>query len=88
MTAALTLILLVAVLIAPFAVVATLATVSHRNGHLRLHFEQFRFVAPLIGPLLEDDADLRRIGHDVDAIRTRFEEAPSWPSPGVLGERR
>jgi hypothetical protein len=88
MTAALTVFLLIAVLIAPFAVVGTLAVTAHRHGHLRLRPDQFRFAAPFIGPLFEDDADLRRIGHDVDAIRTRFEQSPSWPSPGVLGERR
>ncbi|BBZ31463.1 hypothetical protein [Mycolicibacterium confluentis] len=88
MSTALTLILLLAVLLAPFGLVATLAAVSHRNGHLRMHFDQFRFAAPLVGPLFEDNADARRVGHDLDAIRTRFEQSPSWPSPGVLGERR
>ncbi len=35
------------------------------------------------------DSDAARIQHDLDAIRTRFEESPpAWPSSGVLGERR
>jgi hypothetical protein len=34
------------------------------------------------------DADERRINHDLDAIRTRFEQHAVWPSSGVLGERR
>jgi hypothetical protein len=52
----------------------------------------FRVRAPMAGRLLADDADNdadeRRINHDLDAIRTRFEEHPVWPSPGVRGERR
>jgi hypothetical protein len=52
----------------------------------------FRMSAPLVGHLFEEgtgrDADKRRISHDLDAIRTRFEEHPVWPSSGVLGERR
>lgn len=43
----------------------------------------------MIGRLFEDDraldADLRRLGHDLDAVRTRFEEQPSWPQSGALG---
>lgn len=23
-----------------------------------------------------------------DSVRTRFEQRPSWPSPGAMGERR
>ncbi|TGD86116.1 hypothetical protein BayCH28_18980 [Mycolicibacterium sp. CH28] len=52
----------------------------------------FRVRAPMAGRPFADeadsDADERRINHDLDAIRTRFEEHPAWPSPGVLGERR
>ena len=40
------------------------------------------------GRLFEDDRDAFRVGHDVDAIRTRFEQQPCWPSSGVAGERR
>ncbi|OYN79637.1 hypothetical protein [Mycolicibacterium sphagni] len=54
---------------------------------LRLHADQFRVSAPMVGPLF-DDADQRRISHDLDAVRTRFEQHPAWPSSGALGERR
>jgi len=80
--------LLSVVLLAPFALVATLASRAHRGGHLRWHTDQFRFAAPMAGRLFEDDADLRRAEHDIDAIRTRFERQPSWPDSGVRGERR
>jgi hypothetical protein len=55
---------------------------------LRLHADQFRLSAPMVGPLFADDADARRISHDLDAMRTRFEQHPAWPSSGALGERR
>jgi hypothetical protein len=55
---------------------------------LHLHPDQFRVWAPMVGPLFADDADVRRINHDLDAVRTRFEQHPTWPSSGVLGERR
>lgn len=90
MTAILTLLLATVVLLAPFAATAAITSVSHRDGTLRLHSRQFRVGAPLVGRLYHDgyDADARRIEHDLDAVRTRFEQHPSWPSPGVLGERR
>jgi len=68
MTAMITVLLLTAVLLAPFGAVA----------------------APLVGRLYDDgyDADARRAEHDLDAVRTRFEDHPAWPSPGVIGERR
>jgi len=84
----LTFLLLVAVLLAPFALVATFASHAHRGGYLRWHLDQFRFAAPMVGRLFEDDADLRRAEHELDAIRTRFERQPSWPDSGVRGERR
>ena len=57
---------------------------------LALHGAQFMVGAPLVGQLHRDvdDADARRVEHDLDAVRTRFENHPVWPSPGVLGERR
>ncbi|GAY19191.1 hypothetical protein [Mycobacterium sp. shizuoka-1] len=55
---------------------------------LRLHSDQFRVSAPMVGPLFADDADARRIHHDLDAVRSRFEQYPTWPSSGALGERR
>ena len=87
MTALITFLLLTVVLLAPFGVVAA---VSHRDGTLRLHGAQFMLAAPLVGRLYQDvdDADARRVEHDLEAVRTRFENHPVWPSPGVLGERR
>lgn len=84
---ALTLLLLVAVLLAPFAVVATIATLAQRSGYLRWHLDQFRFATPMVGRLFEEDADVRRTRHEVDAIRTRFEEHPAWPHSGAFDER-
>ena len=59
---------------------------------LRFHAGQFRVSAPMVGPLFDDgigrDADERRMTHDLDAVRTRFEQHPVWPSSGALGERR
>ncbi|KMO79761.1 hypothetical protein BST22_14235 [Mycolicibacterium chubuense] len=72
----------------PFALAAALTWAAHRSGVLRLHREQFRFAAPLAGRLFEDDRDLSRVAHDVDAIRTRFERQPSWPRSSATGERR
>ncbi|MCI4674480.1 hypothetical protein [Candidatus Mycolicibacterium alkanivorans] len=90
MTALIAILLLTVVLLAPVGVVAAIASVAHRDGTLRLHIGQFRVGAPLVGRLYDDgyDADARRVEHDLDAVRTRFEEHPVWPSPGVLGERR
>jgi hypothetical protein len=72
----------------PFALAAALTWAAHRSGVLRLHRDQFRFAAPLAGRLFEDDRDLSRVTHDVDAIRTRFERQPSWPRSSATGERR
>ncbi len=57
------------------------------------HRDQFSLAAPMVGAVfsnaaVNDDADLRRIGHDAEAIRTRFEQSPLWPDPGVRDERR
>jgi hypothetical protein len=84
MTTALTLI----ILIAPFAVAAALGLAAHRSETLRFHLDQFKVSAPMWGRLFDDDRDAYRIEHDVDAIRTRFEKQPSWPSSGATGERR
>ncbi len=81
-------ILPVLIIIAVLGPLAALTTVAHRSGKLRWRADQFRMSAPMVGPLFPDDADLRRVEHDVDAIRTRFEQHPSWPSSGALGERR
>lgn len=76
------------VLISPVAVATTLAWAASRSGHLRLHRDQFRTAAPMAGRVFEDDRDLLRLEHDLDAIRTRFERHPVWPSSGAVGERR
>ena len=89
MTALITFLLLSVVLVAPFGVVAAIAAVSHRDGTLRLNLRQFTPRAPMVGYLYDErDADARRVGHDCDAIRARFEQHPVWPSSGALGERR
>ncbi|GAC1406948.1 MAG: hypothetical protein NVS4B6_20240 [Mycobacterium sp.] len=63
------------ILISPFAVATALRWAAHRSDAFRiLHFE--------------DDRDGSRIAHDVDAIRTRFEQQPFWPASGARGERR
>jgi len=51
-------------------------------------FALVRQVRPVGYPLDDRDPDARRVAHDVDAIRTRFERHPVWPSPGTLGEHR
>ena len=80
------------ILIAPFAVAAVLSWAAHRSDSLRIRFDQFRWSAPMMGRLYSadpaDDRDGFRIAHDVDAIRTRFEQQPFWPASGALGERR
>ncbi|MBB2992088.1 hypothetical protein FHR72_003584 [Mycolicibacterium iranicum] len=75
------------ILIAPFALAALLSWAAHRSGVLRVHLDQFRWSAPMTGRLF-DDRDSYRVQHDVDAIRTRFEEQPSWPVSSASGERR
>ena len=76
------------ILIAPFAVAAALGWATRRSDSFRIRFGQFRWSAPMIGALFEDDRDGFRIAHDVDAIRTRFEQQPFWPASGATGERR
>ena len=75
------------ILIAPFVVAATLSWAAHRSGTLRMRIDQFRVSAPMVGRLFED-RDASRVEHDLDAIRTRFEQNPVWPASGALGERR
>jgi hypothetical protein len=76
------------ILIAPFAVAAALALAAHRSETVRFHLDEFKVSAPMWGRLFDDDRDAYRIEHDVDAIRTRFEKQPFWPSSGATGERR
>jgi hypothetical protein len=86
MSTAMNFLLLAIVLLAPFGMVAALASHAHRGGHLRWHLDQFRFSTPMVGRLVEED--FRRIDHDRDAIRTRFEQTPAWPESGARSERR
>ncbi|MCT7657938.1 hypothetical protein [Mycobacterium deserti] len=76
------------ILISPFAVAAALSWAARRDGFLRLHRDQFRLAAPMAGRLPENDRDSFRVGHDLDAIRTRFEQQPSWPVSTGASERR
>ena len=46
-------------------------------------------ISTMIGRLFDDaDADARRVNREIDAIRTRFESQPQWPSSDARGERR
>ena len=76
------------ILLAPFALAAFLSWAANRSGYLRLHLDQFRWSAPMTGRLFFEDRDSYRVHHDVDAIRTRFEQHPSWPVSSASGERR
>lgn len=76
------------ILISPVVVAATLSWAAHRTGSLRLRLDQFRMAGPMTGRLFEDDRDALRVDHDIDAIRTRFERQPFWPSSGSLSEGR
>jgi len=92
MTTPLTYLALVAVLLAPFALTWALSRIARRTGILRLSLDQFRPAAPFVGRLVSSDNSLDRDGlravHDLDAIRTRFEDQPSWPTSSASGERR
>lgn len=75
----------------PLAVAAAVAWAAHCSGNLRISLAQFRPAAPMVGRLcrsFDDDRDVLRVRHDLDAIRTRFERQPVWPSSGAVGERR
>ena len=79
--------LIALILLSPFALAALLARTAHSSGSLRLHLDQFRISAPMSGPLFEDRGSYRA-QPEPDAIRTRFEQQPSWPSSGAAGDRR
>lgn len=61
------------ILIAPFAVAAVLSWVARRSGSLRARIDRLRVSAP-IGRFFDRDRDGSRIEHDLDAVRTRFEQ--------------
>ncbi|WP_326544955.1 hypothetical protein QGN32_13865 [Mycolicibacterium sp. ND9-15] len=73
MTTALTLLILAS----PLAVAAAFARAARHSAR----------AAP-VGRHFEDDRDMLRFEHDLDAIRTRFERQPAWPRSGAIGERR
>lgn len=62
MTTLLTYLALIAIMVAPFALFAALAALSRRGGTLRLHIDQFRFSAPMVGPLHEEQTRLSGSG--------------------------
>lgn len=76
MTVALALIILAL----PLAIAAAVSWAAHRNAVPRFRLDQFDPSPP--------DYEMYRAGHDLDAVRSRFERRPSWPSAGALGERR
>jgi hypothetical protein len=80
--------LAILILLSPFALAVGLGWLANRSGVLRWHIDQFKVPASTWDRLFDTDPDALRTGHDIDAIRTRFEHAPAWPASGVLGERR
>jgi hypothetical protein len=76
------------ILISPFAVAAALMWAAHSTGSLRLRLDQFRMAGPMSGRYFEDDRDTLRVEHDIDAVRTRFEQQPFWPTSGAMSEGR
>jgi len=76
------------ILIAPLAVAVALSWAAHRTGSLRVRLDQFRMAGPMSGRFFENDRDAFRIDHDVDAVRTRFEQHPFWPASGSMSEGR
>jgi len=91
MTALTIFLLVTAVGFALFGVATVLTTVRHPNSTARSHRPPRR-TTPRVGHLFhgddDRDADARRIGRDVDAIHSRFEQQPVWSSSGAFGERR
>ena len=75
------------ILTVAFTGTVLLVRLANRSGVVRLRLAQFQIAAPMGGRLFGDE-DAHRVRHDVDAIRTRFEQHPQWPSSRVLGERR
>ncbi|MDH6196359.1 hypothetical protein M2272_003002 [Mycobacterium frederiksbergense] len=63
------------ILAMPIAIAATVGWAAHRGNVLRY-------------PTDQSDYETYRAGHDLDAIRSRFEQHPAWPSAGASGERR
>ncbi len=77
MTALITFLLLTVVLIAPFGVVAAIAAAPIATAPCVCTATSSWSPRPWsAGFTTTDDADARRVEHDLDAIRTRFENAP------------
>ncbi|CAN5540855.1 hypothetical protein BH09ACT8_BH09ACT8_29880 [soil metagenome] len=56
---------------------------------LRRYLDEMRFTTTMVARLLEErDSDGRRMDHELDAIRTRFEQEPTWPTSGVRADSR
>ena len=68
------------ILALPFAVAAAVGWAAHRSNVLRFRLDLFE--------LEPSGYETYRADHDLDAVRSRFEHRPSWPSAGALGERR
>ncbi|OMC27925.1 hypothetical protein A5740_20325 [Mycobacterium sp. GA-1841] len=68
------------ILISPIAVAAAVSWAAHRDNILRFRLDVFDIHQP--------DYESYRAEADLDAVRTRFEQHPVWPSAGALGERR
>ena len=83
-----TVLITLSILVAPFVVAVALGWAAHRSAGLRVSLDQFRVSAPMRGRLSGDSPDAPRTQHELDAIRTRFEQQPAWPASGALGERR
>ena len=83
-----TVLITLSILMAPFAVTVALGWAAHRSIGVRINLDQFRVSAPTRGRLSGGSPDAPRMQHELDAIRTRFEQQPAWPASGALGERR
>ena len=83
-----TVVLTLSILLAPFLIAVALGWAAHRTREFRVNLDQFRVSAPMRGRLSGDSSDAPRMQHELDAIRTRFENQPAWPMSGALGERR
>lgn len=83
-----TVLLTFSILMAPFVVAVMLGWAAHRSDGFRLGLDQVRVSAPMRGRLSGDSTDAPRMAREIDAIRTRFERHPAWPTSGASGERR
>lgn len=80
--------LMLLIVVSPIAVAASLRWAAHHGGALRPGPEQFQVAAPMRVHIVSEDPDGRRLRHELDAIGTRFEQAPSGAASGAPSERR